>query len=89
MAPLAALRDAATPDRSLKRQTIIGVVVLLVGAVAMTKSLRDDGLQLLGLGTLLAFIGIAMLSPLVSKPVASAVGQLFSRRLPGRLGQEN
>ena len=89
VAPLAALRDAATPDRSLKRQTIIGSIVLVVGAAAMTKSLRDGGLQLLGLGTLLAFIGIAMLSPLVSKPVASVVGRLFSRRLPGRLGREN
>jgi putative ABC transport system permease protein len=89
VAPLAALRDAATPDRSLKRQTIIGIIVLIVGAAAMTKSLRDGGLQLLGLGTLLAFIGIAMLSPLVSKPVASVVGRLFSRRLPGRLGKEN
>jgi len=87
VAPLAALRDAATPDRSLKRQTIIGSIVLVVGAAAMTKSLRDGGLQLLGLGTLLAFIGIAMLSPLVSKPVASVVGRLFSRRLPGRLGR--
>jgi putative ABC transport system permease protein len=89
VAPLAALRDAATPDRSLKRQTIIGTIVLIVGAAAMTKSLRDGGLQLLGLGTLLAFIGIAMLSPLVSKPVASVVGRLFSRKLPGRLGREN
>jgi putative ABC transport system permease protein len=89
VAPLAALRDAASPDRSLKRQTIIGTVVLVVGAAAMTKSLRDGGLQLLGLGTLLAFIGIAMLSPLVSRPVASTVGRLFSRRLPGRLGREN
>jgi putative ABC transport system permease protein len=89
VAPLAALRDAATPDRSLKRQTIIGVVVLLVGAAAMTKGLRDGGLQVLGLGTLLSFIGVAMLSPLVSKPVAAGVGQLFSRRLPGRLGREN
>jgi putative ABC transport system permease protein len=89
VAPLAALRDAATPDRSLKRQTIIGTIVLIIGAAAMTKSLRDGGLQLLGLGTLLAFIGIAMLSPLVSKPVASVVGRLFSRKLPGRLGREN
>jgi putative ABC transport system permease protein len=89
VAPLAALRDAATPDRSLKRQTIIGLVVLVIGAAAMTKSLRDGGLQLLGLGTLLAFIAVAMLSPLVSKPVASIVGRLFSRRLPGRLGREN
>ena len=63
--------------------------MLFIGAAAMTKSLRDGGLQLLGLGTLLAFIGIAMLSPLVSKPVASVVGRLFSRRLPGRLGREN
>jgi putative ABC transport system permease protein len=89
VAPLAALREAATPDRSLKRQTIIGTVVLLAGAAAMTKALRDGGLQLLGLGTLLAFIGIAMLSPLVSRPVASTVGRLFSRRLPGRIGREN
>jgi putative ABC transport system permease protein len=89
VAPLAALRDAATPDRSLKRQTIIGTLVLLVGAAAMTKALTDGGLQLLGLGTLLAFIGVAMLSPLVSRPVASFVGRLFNRRLPGRLGREN
>jgi putative ABC transport system permease protein len=89
VSPLAALREAATPDRSLKRQTIIGAIVLVLGAAAMTKSLRDGGLQLLGLGTLLAFIGIAMLSPLVSRPIASGVGRIFSRRLPGRLGREN
>jgi putative ABC transport system permease protein len=89
VSPLAALREAATPDRSLKRQTIIGSVVLVLGAAAMTKSLRDGGLQLLGLGTLLAFVGIAMLSPLVSKPIAAGVGKLFSRKLPGRLGREN
>jgi putative ABC transport system permease protein len=49
----------------------------------------DGGLRVLGLGTLLAFIGIAMLSPLVSRPVAATVGRLFSRKLPGRLGREN
>jgi putative ABC transport system permease protein len=90
VAPLAALRDAATPDRSLRRQTIIGLVVLVLGAAAMARSLSgSSGLSLLGLGTLLAFIGIAMLSPLVSRPVADGVGRLFSRRLPGRLGREN
>lgn len=89
VSPLAALREAATPDRSLKRQTIIGTVVLVLGAAAMTKSLRDGGLSLLGLGTLMSFIGVAMLSPLVSRPVAAGVGRLFSRRLPGRLGREN
>jgi putative ABC transport system permease protein len=90
VSPLAALREAATPDRSLKRQTIIGGIVLVVGAAFMTKALAaDGGLKTLGLGTFLAFIGVAMLSPLVSRPVAATVGRLFSRRLPGRLGREN
>ena len=89
VAPLAALRDAATPDRSLRGRPSSARSCCVLGAAAMTKALRDGGLQLLGLGTLLAFIGIAMLSPLVSKPVASGVGRLFSRRLPGRLGREN
>jgi putative ABC transport system permease protein len=89
VSPLAALREAATPDRSLKRQTIVGSVLLAAGAAAMTKSLRDGGIQLLGLGVLFAFIGVAMLSPLVSRPITAGVGQLFSRRLPGRLGREN
>ena len=57
---------------------------------AMTSGLRDGGLQVLGLGTLARFIGVAMLSPLVSKPVVVGVGRLFpGRRLPGRLGREN
>ena len=87
--PIAALRDAATPDRSLRRQTVIGAVILLLGAAAMTSGLQGGGLRILGLGTLLAFVGVAMLSPLVSKPVAGAVGRLFTRKLPGRLGREN
>jgi len=89
VAPLAALRDAATPDRSLVRQTVVGAVLLLAGAAAMTKALVDGGLPLLGLGTLLSFVGVALLSPLVSRPVAGAIGSLFNRALPGRLGRQN
>lgn len=89
VAPIAALRDAATPDRSLRRQTIGGLVLLVLGGAAMAKALIDGGLPLLGGGTLLTFVGIAMLSPLVSRPVASIVGRLFSRKLPGRLGRDN
>jgi putative ABC transport system permease protein len=37
----------------------------------------------------LAFLGVALLSPLVSRPVTGAVGLLFQRRLPGRLGRQN
>jgi len=89
VAPMAALRDAATPDRSLRRQTIIGSVVLLAGAVAVAFGLTGTGLSILGAGTLFCFIGVAMLSPIVSRPVARALGAPFQRRLAGRLGRTN
>jgi putative ABC transport system permease protein len=89
IAPVAAMRDAETPDRPLTRQTIGGVVVLAIGAVAMFFGLTGHGLPILGAGTLFAFIGIALLSPLVSRPVSRIVGSLFARRLPGLLGRQN
>ncbi len=89
VAPIAAMREAATPDRSLHRQTIGGLVLLVLGGAGMAKALADGGLPLLGVGTLFTFVGIAMLSPLISRPAASVVGRVFSRRLPGRLGTEN
>ena len=87
--PIAAMRDAATPDRSLFRQTIGGAVLTVAGAICMTLGLTGSGLTVLGLGTVLAFLGVALLSPLVSKPVTGALGLLFTRSLPGRLGREN
>jgi putative ABC transport system permease protein len=89
VAPVAAMRDAATADRSLFRQTIAGVVLTVAGAVAMTFGLTGSGLPVLGLGTVLAFLGVALLSPLVSRPVTGALGMLFRRRLPGKLGRQN
>ncbi|MDQ1586094.1 MAG: putative transport system permease protein [Actinomycetota bacterium] len=89
VAPVAALRDAATPDRSLKRQTVIASIVFVLGAIAMARALTAGGLKLLGLGTVLAFIGIALLSPLIGRPVSRALGTPFRRALPGRLGREN
>lgn len=87
--PIAAMRDAATPDRSLVRQTIGGAVLLAGGAVAMTLGLTGSGLAVLGLGTVLAFLGVALLSPHLSRPVTGLFGILFRRRLPGRLGKQN
>jgi putative ABC transport system permease protein len=89
IAPVAAMRDAATADRSLTRQTIGGVVVLALGIVGMTLGLTGSGLSILGVGTALAFLGITLLSPLISRPVSRLIGALFTRRIPGRLGREN
>lgn len=89
VSPMAALRDAATPDRSLRRQTIIGAVLFVAGAVAIGFGLTGSGLTILGAGTLLSFVAIALLSPVVSRPVAGVLGAPFRRRLPGRLGRSN
>ena len=87
--PVAAMRDAATPDRSLLRQTVGGVILLVGGAVAMTLGLTGSGLSILGVGTVLAFLGVALLSPHLSRPVTGLVGVIFRRGLPGRLGKQN
>ncbi|MDP9222215.1 MAG: ABC transporter permease [Actinomycetota bacterium] len=89
VSPMAALRDAATPDRPLRRQSIIGAVVLALGAGAVGWGLSGAGLSVLGVGTLLAFVGVAMLSPVISRPVAGLLGRPFQRQLPGRLGRVN
>ena len=40
--------------------------------------LTGSPLWVLGLGAVLAFLGVALLSPLVSRPVTGALGSLFS-----------
>ncbi|MCW2615757.1 MAG: hypothetical protein JWN08_2751, partial [Frankiales bacterium] len=46
-------------------------------------------IALVGLGALVCFLGVAALSPLLSRPVARLVGAPFSRGVPGRLGRLN
>jgi putative ABC transport system permease protein len=89
VSPLAAMRDAATPDKSLKWQTVGGSVLTVIGVGLIAWGLNGGGLKPLGFGALIGFLGIATLSPLLSRPVAGLIGKLFSRRVPGRLGREN
>ncbi len=89
VSPMAALRDAATPDRSLRRQTVGGVIVLAIGATGVGLGLTGSGLPTLGGGALLSFVGVALLSPVISRPVTGLLGKPFGRRLPGRLGRVN
>jgi putative ABC transport system permease protein len=94
VAPMAALRDEAGADHggSLRRRTAVGAVVLGAGAAALLGGLFGDaGISLVGLGAALTFLGVAMLSPLVTRPLAAAIGSPLPRLagLPGKLGREN
>ena len=92
--PIAAMREAATPDKPLTGITIGGAVVFALGAGAMCLSLFGpvDGsasLWLLLGGVLVTFIGVALLTPIISRPVVSVLGRIFAWSVPGQLGRRN
>jgi putative ABC transport system permease protein len=90
--PVAAMQDVATPDRPLTKLTVAGAVTGAAGAAALGVGLYGDSDAALWLilgGVLVTFVGVALLTPLVSRPVVSALGRLFSWSLPGRLGRLN
>lgn len=86
--PVAAMRDAATPEASLRVLSLAGAVLLALGVAGIAVGLTGE-LVVLGAGAVSAFLGVAALSPLISRPVARALGAPFVRRLPGRLGRLN
>jgi putative ABC transport system permease protein len=88
--PIAAMQDVATPDRPLTRITVIGGVVTAIAAVLLGFGLfGSGGLLLVGGGVLLAFIGVALLTPLLSRPVVGLLGRVFAWSVPGKLGRLN
>jgi putative ABC transport system permease protein len=93
IAPVAAMQDVATPDRPLTRLTVAGTVVTAAGAAALGTGLfvatGDTALYLILGGVLVTFIGVALLTPLISRPVVALLGRLFSWSVPGRLGRLN
>jgi putative ABC transport system permease protein len=92
IAPVAAMQDVATPDRPLTRITVAGALIGAAGAATLGVGLyaeTDSELWLILTGVLVSFVGVALLTPLVSRPVVSVLGRLFSWSLPGRLGRLN
>ncbi|MEV1288931.1 FtsX-like permease family protein [Micromonospora sp. NPDC049679] len=91
--PIAAMQDVATPDRPLTRITVAGAAVAAVGgallALGLTGNAGDNTLWTILGGVLVSFIGVALLTPLISKPVVSLLGRIFSWSVPGKLGRLN
>jgi putative ABC transport system permease protein len=70
----------------------VGTLVTLLGIAALAAGLfggvSNAGL-VVGFGAALTFVGVAMLSPLVARPISTVLGRPFRRSVAGKLGGEN
>ncbi len=93
VAPMAALTGAGTEQvGSLTRRSIVGAIVVALGAGALSVGLfADGGIALVGLGAALTFVGVFLVMPLVARPMAAAIGWPLVRltKVSGKLGREN
>jgi putative ABC transport system permease protein len=92
--PIAAMRDVPPPAASLRRRSIVGTIVTVIGLAELFVGLFGSvktPINNVGLGVALIFVGVAMLAPLIARPLARAIGAPFAAlfKLPGRLGREN
>lgn len=95
VAPVAAMRDdTAMPARSLKWRTVAGIVLAVVGVLALVGSLSAggrDAASLVGLGVFVSIVSAIVLSPVLSRPVVGFLGALYPRAFGtiGRLARDN
>jgi putative ABC transport system permease protein len=94
--PVAALQPeiAFAPTHFRKRRIVLGVLVTLVGIALLLAGLfQNEGNRLVNVasGAVIVFFGVAILSPLIARPLARLIGWPFARafRLPGNLAREN
>jgi putative ABC transport system permease protein len=94
--PVAALQPetAFAPTGFRRRRIVLGVLITAVGVALLLAGLfRSEGNQLVNVasGAVVVFFGVAILSPLVARPLARVIGWPFARafRLPGTLARQN
>lgn len=95
ISPIAAMREVESvrPIR-VRSRSVAGAALVAAGAAALGLGLftgMGDALTLVGVGVGVVFIGVAVLSPLISRPMALGIGAPVARtsRLAGKLGREN
>ena len=82
VSPMAAMRDGAAGSSKAKRRWVLvsqsavaglGLVLMLVGLFGGLDT--SPALTLLGIGAVLVFIGVGLLSPLLVAPLAALIGR--------------
>ena len=95
VAPVQALRESQETGalKVLGRRLVIGVAVTSLGVGALLFGLfghTSNAGPLIGFGAAATFVGIAILSPLASRPLAGIIGAPVMRMgVQGKLGREN
>jgi putative ABC transport system permease protein len=91
--PVAALVEHTDDSGEIvrRRSVVAGAVLGFAGLVAMLVGVTKPAILLVGIGALALIIATGRLTPLVARPVASALGRPMAALLgaPGRLGREN
>lgn len=94
VAPVAAMRDdQALPSAAVRLRALLGLTLAAAGAAAMALVLTDvvteQPLAILGGGVAAVFLGVAIASPAVSKPIVWLVTAPFAGGAVGKLAQRN
>jgi putative ABC transport system permease protein len=92
IAPVEAVSEQQVEhDIPMRRRFTWGSGITLAGIAALAVGLVAPAIQLVGLGAVLIFIGVARLAPAVARPMSSVLGRPLARLLgmSGRLGREN
>lgn len=83
IAPVAVMRDdVVLTESSLRRRMLVGAFAVLAGVVLMVVGFRGSGgagLLLIGLGMWLILIGVALMAPVLGRPVIFALGAAYGR----------
>src|SRR4051812_33931756 len=97
--PVEALREASAPTvgRLRRRRIVAAVVVEAIGlAILLLALFGDPGTasttaSLMGLGAVLMVFGVALVAPVLVRPLSSALGRPLERMqgITGRLAREN